>query len=323
MRAVVQSGYGGPELVSIQERPEPTPGRGRVLVRVEAVSPDSGTLHVLNGSPQLLRAFFGLRTPRQPIIGLAFAGVVVELGDGVEGLAVGDRVAGAAPAAFADFVVARADRVARIPDGVSSVDAATVPISGVTALQALRDVARVTAGQRVVVIGAGGGVGAFLTLLAVERGAHVTAIASAAKSEFAQRLGAERVIDYRVTPDPAEWGEHDVVIDTADGRALSVLRRALTPRGSLVIVGADGAGGPILDGLDRQLRALLLNPWVRHRLVSVVQRETGADIGEVLALIAAGRVHAPVDDALTLEDAPRALTRLADRDVRGKIVLEL
>ncbi len=321
MRAVVQRGYGGPERLSIEQRPARSPGRGQVLVRVEAVSPDSGTLHILTGEPRVLRPFVGQRTPRQPVVGLAFAGVVEQLGSGVDGLAVGDRVAGSAPAAFAELVVARADRVARIPDAVSSIDAATLPISASTALQTVRDVARVEAGQRVLVIGAGGGVGSFLTQLAAMRGAHVTAVVSAVKSALARELGAERTIDYRVTPDPAQWGAHDVVIDTADGRPLSVLRRALSPRGTLVIVGADGAGGPLLDGLQRQLFASLQSPWVRHRLTSVVQRENGPDIGLLLDEVASGRLRAPVDRVLTLEDAPEALRLMAERAVAGKLVL--
>ena len=321
MRAVVQRGYGGPERLSVEQRPVPDPGRGQVRVRVEAVSPDSGTLHILTGEPRVLRPVVGQRTQRQPVIGLAFAGVVEHLGEGVEGLAVGDRVAGAASAAFAELVVARADRVARIPDSVSSIDAATLPISASTALQTVRDVARVEAGQRVLVIGAGGGVASFLTQLATMRGAHVTAVVSPAKSALARELGAERTIDYRVTPDPAQWGAHDVVIDTADGRPLSVLRRALSPRGTLVIVGADGAGGPMLDGLQRQLFASLQSPWVRHRLTSVVQRENGPDIAVLLDDLASGRLRAPVDRVLTLEDAPEALRLMAERAVAGKLVL--
>ncbi|MER3389488.1 MAG: NAD(P)-dependent alcohol dehydrogenase [Microcella sp.] len=321
MRAVVQRGYGGPERLSVEQRPAPIPGRGQVRVRVEAVSPDSGTLHILTGEPRVLRPFVGQRTPRQPVIGLAFAGVVEQLGDGVDEWAIGDRVTGAAPAAFAELVVARADRVARIPDGVSSGDAATLPVSASTALQAVRDAARIEAGQRVLVIGAGGGVGSFLVQLAALRGAHVTAVVSAAKSPLARELGAERTIDYRATPDPVQWGAHDVVIDTADGRPLSVLRRALTPSGTLVIVGADGAGGPLLDGLERQLLATVLNPWVRHRLTSVVQRENAPDLRVLLDEMEGGRLRAPIDRVLTLEDAPEALRLQAERAVAGKLVL--
>lgn len=323
MRALLQSGYGGTETLLWGEHPAPVASAGQVLVRVEAVSPDSGTIHLMTGRPTIVRPFLGLRTPRQPVPGLAFAGRVEALGPGVEGFAVGDAVAGSAPGAFAELVAARVTKIARIPAGVSMTDAAAQPISAVTALQALRDVARVQAGQSVLVLGAGGGVGSALVQLAVIAGARVTGVASAAKAELVRSLGAERVIDYRAEPGPDSWGRFDVVIDTADGRGLSVLRRALEPRGTLAIVGADHVGGPVLDGLDRQFRASLLNPWVRHRLAMVMQKESGDDLAIVLDHLASGRMLSAVDEVATLERAHAAIDRLARREVAGKIVVAL
>lgn len=323
MTAIVQHGYGGPEVLSIDRMPVPSPGPEQVLVRVFAASPDSGTVHLMKGDPYAVRLALGLRTLRQPIIGLAFAGVIEAIGSKVSGFAVGDRVAGSAPAAFAELVVASPAKIARIPDGVSMTDAATLPISAVTALQAVRDGARVQSGQRVLIIGAGGGVGSFMVQLAVAEGARVTGIASAAKAEFVRSLGAERVIDHRATSEPREWGRFDVIIEAADGRALHVLRRALTERGTLVIVGADKSGGPLLRGADRQLRALLLNPWVRHRLTAVVQRETGDDVANMLEMLAAGTLRAPIDEVVPLERAAEAMGRLAEQQTRGKAVIEL
>lgn len=323
MTAIVQHGYGGPEVLSIDRMPVPSPGPEQVLVRVFAASPDSGTVHLMKGDPYAVRLALGLRTLRQPIIGLAFAGVIEAVGSEVSGVAVGDRVAGSAPAAFAELVVASPAKIARIPDGVSMTDAATLPISAGTALQAVRDSARVQGGQRVLIIGAGGGVGSFMTQLAVAQGARVTGIASAAKAEFVRSLGAERVIDYRVTSEPREWGRFDVIIEAADGRALHVLRRALAERGTLVIVGADKSGGPLLRGADRQLRALLLNPWVRHRLTAVMQRESGDDLGILLEMLASGSLRAPIDEVVPLERAAEAIGRLARQQTRGKAVIEL
>ena len=321
--AIVQHGYGGPEVLSIDRMPVPSPSPQQVLVRVFAASPDSGTVHLMTGDPYAVRLALGLRTLRQPIIGLAFAGVIEAIGSEVRGFAVGDRVAGSAPAAFAELVVASPAKIARIPDGVSMADAATLPISAGTALQAVRDSARVQEGQRVLIIGAGGGVGSFLTQLAVARGARVTGIASAPKAEFVRSLGAERVIDYRVTSEPREWGRFDVIIEAADGRALHVLRRALAERGTLVIVGADRSGGPVLRGADRQLRALLLNPWVRHRLTAVMQRESGDDLAILLEMLASGSLRAAIDEAVPLERAAEAIGRLARQQTRGKAVIEL
>lgn len=327
MRALLQRGYGGVEMLRLGEAPAPAPRAGRVLVRVEAVSPDSGTIHLLTGRPTLVRPFLGLRRPRQPIPGLAFAGRIEALPPGATpeqvGFAVGDRVAGSAPAAFAELVLAMPRKLARIPDAVSATDAAALPISAVTALQAVRDVARVSAGQKVLVIGAGGGVGAHLVQLAVLAGARVTGVASGGKAAFVRSLGAERTIDYRTDPGPEGWGRFDAVIDTADGRDLPVLRRLLTERGALAIVGADHVGGPVLDGLDRQFRAALLDPWVRHRLAMVMQKESGADLAILLDHLAAGRMSAAVDEVVPVERALDAIDRLRRREVRGKVVIAL
>lgn len=323
MTAIVQHGYGGTEVLSIDRMPVPTPRATQVLVRVHAVSPDSGTVHLMTGDPFAVRLALGLRRPRQPIVGLAFAGVIEAVGTEVRGFAVGDRVAGSASAAFAEFVVATPTKIARIPDGVSMTDAATLPISASTALQAVRDGARVRKGQSVLIIGAGGGVGSFMTQLAAAEGAHVTGMASAGKAAFVRSLGAERVIDYRATPEPADWGRFDVIIEAADGRALHVLRRALTERGTLVIVGADKSGGPLLRGADRQLRAMLLNPWVKHRLTAVMQRENSDDLAVLLDLIAQGALRAAVDEVAPLDGALAVIDRLAHQRVSGKAVIEL
>lgn len=323
MTAIVQHGYGGTEVLSMGTALVPEAGPAEVLVRVAAVSPDSGTVHLMKGDPLAVRPVIGLRTPRQPIIGLAFAGVVESVGADVEGFAVGDRVAGTATAAFAEFVVAKPAKLARIPDTVSMTDAATLPVSAGTALQAVRDSARVQSGQTVLVIGAGGGVGSFMTQLAAAAGARVTGMASAGKAEFVRSLGAERVIDYRVTPDPADWGRFDVIFEAADGRALHVLRRALNERGTLVIVGADKSGGPILRGADRQLRAMLLDPWVKHRLTAVMQRENSADLAIVLEMLEHGTLRASVDEVASLDGALALIDRLARQLVSGKAVISL
>lgn len=322
MIALTQSGYGGAEVVQTDRRPRPAPARDEVLVRVMAVSPDSGTVHLMKGDPYAVRLALGLRRPRQSIIGLAFAGVVEHVGAEVRDLAVGDRVAGTAWAAFAEFVVASPAKLARIPDGVAMADAATLPVSAGTALQAVRDTARVQAGQTVLIIGAGGGVGSFMVQLAAAAGAHVTGLASAAKADFVRSLGAERVIDYRAVSEPHEWGRFDVVIDAADGRPLHVLRRALTERGTLVIVGADNAGGPLLRGADRQLRAVLVNPWVRHRVSALMQRENGDDLASLLAMLATGRLRASIDEIAPVERAADVMERLARQQTRGKAVIE-
>lgn len=322
MRAIAQRGYGSTEILGVERVAVPTPNPTQVLVRVFAVSPDSGTVHIMKGDPLAVRFVLGLRSPRQPIIGLAFAGIIEVVGAGVQGFAPGDRVAGTAPAAFAEFVVASPAKIAHIPDSVSMTDASTLGVSAGTALQALRDSARLQRGQRVLIIGAGGGVGSFLTQLARAEGARVTGIASAAKAEFIRSLGAERVIDYRRSAEPADWGRFDVIIEAADGRALHVLRRALTKRGTLVIVGADKSGGPLLRGSDRQLRALLANPWVKHTLRAVMQSENGADVGVLLEMLASRRIRAAIDGVVPVDGGIDLIGRLARQEVAGKVVIE-
>lgn len=322
MDAIAQRGYGSTAVLGVERIAVPTPNSKQVLVRVLAVSPDSGTVHIMKGDPLAVRPVLGLRAPRQPIIGLAFAGVIESVGAEAEGFAPGDRVAGTAPAAFAEFVVASPAKIAHVPGSVSMTDASTLGVSASTALQALRDGARVQPGQRVLIIGAGGGVGSFLTQLAVAEGARVTGIASAAKSAFVRSLGAERVIDYRRSTEPADWGSFDVIIEAADGRALHVLRRALTKRGTLVIVGADKSGGPVLRGSDRQLRALLVNPWVKHTLRAVMQSENGADVAVLLDMLASGRIRAAIDEVAPVDGAIDLIGRLARQEVAGKAVIE-
>lgn len=324
MRALVQRRYGTSDVLADEMRPVPTPRRGEVLVRVEAMSPDAGTIHLLAGRPLMVRPAVGWRTPRQPVPGLALAGQVVAIGEEVTTIAVGDHVAGSGAGALAEYAVAPARKLALAPSAVSMTDAASIPISAVTALQAVRDVARVEAGQRVLVIGAGGGVGAFAAQYAALAGADVTAVVSARKSDFVRSLGVERLIDYARESDPSRWGTFDVVIDTADGRPLHVLRRALTRRGTLVIVGADGVGGPVFEGFDRQLfRVPLANMVASQRIASVMQKETGDDVARVLGQVAEGSIASAVTEVVPFADARAALDRLAAKQVAGKLVLTL
>lgn len=324
MRTLEQHGY-GPAAAVLRDttRPVPTPGRGQVLVRVEAVSPDSGTIHLMTGSPRMVRPVIGLRTPRQPVPGLALAGTIVALGAGVTRFRLGDRVAGAGIGAFAEYALAAEKNLARVPAGVSMTDAAAAPVSWATALQTVRDAARVQAGQRVLVIGAGGGVGAAVTLFAQLAGAEVTAVASARKAEFVRSLGVTRVIDYALDNDPAAWGRFDVVIDIADGRPARELCRALTARGTLVLVGADGVGGPIMGGFERQIFLPLVNPFVSQRLVAVTQSHIGPVTADVLEALATGRLRSTVTSIRPFTEATTAIDDLAEKTVAGKVVLSL
>lgn len=319
MKAIVQDRYGSPDVLEFRDTARPSPGAGEVLVRVHAAGVDPGVRHLTTGHPYLLRLLgFGLRRPKQPVRGLDFAGTVEETGDGVTRVRPGDEVFGVGDGTFAEYAVAKADLVAAKPGRLSFEQAATVLVSGGTALQALRDVGRVQAGQRVLVIGAAGGVGSFAVQLAKAFGADVTGVCSTAKTELVRTLGADHVVDY--TREDLAAGRYDLVVDTAGLRSLRTLRRALTPRGTLVLVGGE-SGGKWLGGIQRVLRAALLNPFVRHRLCGLVARERGADLDDLRDLIEAGKLTPALDRTYPLADAVAAIGHLHAGRAAGKVVL--
>ncbi len=320
MRAVTQRGYGGTEQLELTDVPEPVAGRGEVLVRVGAAGVDRGTWHLMAGLPLLVRPLFGWRAPRQPVLGRDVAGVVEAVGEGVDAFAVGDEVIGTARGSFAELATVPVTRLARKPFGTDVAAAATLPISGATALQALRDAGRVSPGQRVLVIGASGGVGTYAVQIAKALGAEVTAVCSAAKADLVRSLGASAVIDYAREDVDREPGRYDVVLDIAGNRPISMLRRALTSTGTLVIVGGE-QGGRLTGGIHRQLGAVLLSPFVRQRLTTLVSREHGPDMQGLTDLVERGDVRPVLERTFTLDEAAKAIDHLEAGLVRGKVAL--
>jgi NADPH:quinone reductase-like Zn-dependent oxidoreductase len=326
MTALVQETYGADpdQVLRLTEVARPTPGDGEVLVHVRAASVDRGTWHLMAGLAYPIRLVFGLRRPRFANPGRSLAGTVEAVGAGVAGFAPGDEVYGVAAGhgTVAEYVVARPDRLAAKPGNLSFADAATVPVSGSTALQAVRDHGRVRAGESVLVLGASGGVGSFAVQIAKAMGAEVTGVASTAKLDAVRALGADAVLDY--TREDAVDGRrrYDVVLDIAGNRPLRRLRRALTPHGRLVIVGGE-TGGRWLDGLDRQFRAVLLSPFVGQRLGFFVNKENAADLVALRELIEAGTVSPAVDGTVPLDQVPAAIRRMIDGEVTGKLAVTI
>ncbi|WP_130513619.1 NAD(P)-dependent alcohol dehydrogenase [Krasilnikovia cinnamomea] len=323
MRAVVQDRYGAdPEgRLRLAQIARPQIGPGEVLVRVRAASVDRGTWHLMAGLPYPVRAAgFGMRRPRYANPGRALAGTVAAVGADVTGLQPGDEVFGVGAATFAEYACARADKLAVKPATLSFEQAAALGISGLTALQAVRKHGRVAAGQKVLVLGASGGVGAFATQLAKADGAHVTGVCSTTKVDLVRSLGADRAVDY--TREDALDGRtrYDVIIDTGGNRRLADLRRALTAAGRLVIVGGE-TGGRWLGGTDRQLRAQLLSRFVGQRLGSFLTSENATDLGTLARLCASGELTAAVDRTYPLAEAAAAIRHLLDGRVRGKVVI--
>src|SRR5437762_1536001 len=288
MKAIVQDRYGSPDVLELREIDRPVNGDDHVLVRVHAAGVDQGVWHEVAGLPYLFRiAGIGVRAPKNPIPGHDVAGTVEAVGEKVTGLRPGDEVFGTCRGPFAEHACARADRLAPKPANLSFAQAAAVPTSAATALQALRDKGKVRAGQRVLIIGAGGGVGTFAVQLAKAFGAEVTGVCSTAKTDLVRSLGADHVIDY-TREDFADGGHHyDAILDIGGNNRLSHLRRALTPGGRLVIVGGE-TDGRWLGGFDRQLRALLLSPVVSQKLGILTAKEDATDLSVIRELVEAG-----------------------------------
>ena len=324
MEAIVQRRYGtAPEdVLRLEQIARPAIKAGEVLVRVRAAGVDRGTWHLMAGQPYLMRIIgFGLRAPKTPVPGWAVAGTVEAIGRDVTGLAPGDEVFGTGRGSFAQYTVARASRLVPKPASLTFEQAAAMPGSATTALQAVRDHAKVRPGQHVLVIGASGGVGTFAVQIAKALGAEVTGVASTAKTDLVRAIGADHVLDY-TREDPVS-GRHryDVIIDIGGNRRLAHLRRALAPRGTLVITG--GEGGRWLGGIDRNLRARLLSLFVRQKLTAFVARQRRADLMTLRDLAGSGAITPAIDRTYPLSQAAAAVRHMADGRARGKVVISL
>lgn len=321
MRAVVQDAYGSSEALRLAEVDRPEPGAGEVLLEVHAAGVDRGVWHLMTGLPYAVRlAGYGIRRPTNPVPGLDVAGTVVAVGPDVERFAVGDEVFGIGQGTYAEYALASPDTLTHRPPGLAPEQAAVTAISGITALQALTDVGRLEAGQSVLVIGASGGVGSYAVQIGTALGAAVTGVASAAKADLVRSLGAADVIDYAATDYLDGSARYDLVVDTGGLNPIRRLRRALTPSGTLVIVGGEG-GGRWTGGTGRQMRALLLSPFVRQRLTTFISGEKHTDMERLAALVQDGAVTPAVGQRYSLAQAPQALADLETGRARGKSVV--
>jgi NADPH:quinone reductase-like Zn-dependent oxidoreductase len=299
----------------------PQIGRQEVLVRVHAAGVDRGVVHLVTGLPYPVRlAGFGVRAPKNPVIGGDLAGTVAAVGSSVTRFGVGDEVYGTGHGSFAEHARAAERTLSAKPATLSFEQAAAVPVSAMTALQAVRDHGRVQPEQQVLVIGASGGVGSFAVQIAKAYGATVTAMASTAKLAFVRSLGADAVLDY--TADPLPPGRYDVILDTGGNTRIALLRKALTRTGTLVVVGGE-TEGRLLGGVQRQLGATLLSPLLRQKLGTLVSKPNAADLAVLTDLIDSGRLTPAVDRVLPLEQAVTAIDLLVEGCVRGKLVLSV
>jgi NADPH:quinone reductase-like Zn-dependent oxidoreductase len=321
VKAIVQDKYGAPDVLQLREIERPVVGDDEVLIRVHAAGIDQGVWHLMAGLPYLIRiAGFGLRAPKNPVRGLDVAGRVEAVGENVTEFQPRDEVFGTCNGSFAEYATARVDRLAPMPANLTFEQAAAVPISGYAALQAVRDQGNIRPGQRVLIISAGGGVGTYAVQLAKAFGAEVTGVVSTRKVDLVRSIGADHVIDYTREDFADGRNRYDVILDIAGNRSLSHLRRALSPEGTLVIVGGEG-GGKWLGGIDRQLRAYVLSLVVRQKLGTWISKERKEDLDALRELLEAGKVTPVVDRTFPLSEVPDAIRYLREGRAHGKVVI--
>lgn len=322
MRAIVHRSYGDAEVLHLDDVPVPTIRPDEVLVAVGAAGLDRGTWHVMTGQPYLLRLAYGLRRPRQPVPGLDVAGRVAAVGSEVTRLSPGDEVFGMARGSFAPFAAALESKLTLKPPELSYEQAAAVPVSGLTALQALRDAAPTSPGDRVLIVGASGGVGSYAVQIARAFGANVTAVCSTGKLDLVRSLGADEVIDYTDVDVTEGDARFDIIVDIGGSTPLRRFRRILAPTGTVALVGGE-EGGRLTGVVPRLLAAGVASLRRGQRFVPVISKERYEDVQVLADLVSDGRVTPALDRVYPLADAAEAMRRLETGQVRGKVALRV
>ncbi len=321
MQAITQDRYGNADVLELHDVEIPTPASDEVLIEVHAAGVDRGTCHLTAGTPYLIRlAGYGLTRPKHQIPGLDVSGQIVAVGEHVTRFAPGDSVFGIANGSLAQYASASEDKITHKPANLTFEQAAVAAVSGITALQALTDVGGVEEGQRVLILGASGGVGSFAVQLAKALGANVTGVASSRNLDLVRSLGADQVIDYTVDDFTDTSDRYDLILDIGGRNSIARLRSVLTPNGTLVIVGGEG-GNRITGGIGRQLRAMMLSPFVGQRLTTFVSREHYSFMQRLARHIETGAVTPAVEHRFSLGGAAEAIGALAAGRARGKSVI--
>lgn len=322
MRAITQRTYGTADMWALAEIDIPEVKASQVLVKVRAAGLDRGTWHLMSGLPYAMRLVLGFRGPKTAVPGIDLAGTVVAIGADVTRFEVGDEVFGIGKGTYAEFAAVREDRLAHKPADLSFELAAALGVSGSTALRAVIDGGRVAAGQKVLVLGASGGVGSYAVQIAASLGAEVTGVCSEGKADLVRSLGAAHVLDYAREDFADGRATYDVIIDIAGNPSVSRLRRALSAHGTAVLVGGED-GGRLTGGMDRQLRALALSPFTGQRFAMVSPREHFSFLERLATMVQDGTVVPSVERTYPLHEAPEAMRQLAAGEVRGKLVITI
>jgi NADPH:quinone reductase-like Zn-dependent oxidoreductase len=321
MKAIVQDRYGSPHVLGCKDIDKPVVSDGEVLVRVHAAAVNIGDWHLTRGVPYVMRLVVGLRKPKRAIPGTDVAGRVEAVGGGVTQFRPGDEVFGWCEGAFAEYACAPENNLLPKPANLTFEQAAAVGDSAFTALDAVRDQGKVRAGQEVLINGASGGVGTFAVQIAKSFGARVTGVCSTRNVDLVRSIGADHVVDY-TREDFARSGQrYDVMLDVVGSRSLSDCRRALTARGTYVLVGVRELGRWF--GLARQFRVLMLSPFVRQRMRIFLVRRNKEDLVALKELVEAGKVAPLIDRSYALSEVPDALQHLGDGHTQGKTVIAM
>jgi NADPH:quinone reductase-like Zn-dependent oxidoreductase len=321
MKAIIQERFGPPDVLQLVDTDPPDVGADDVLVRVHAAALNPADWHILRGDPLVARLMgVGLRKPKARVAGLDAAGRVEAVGANVRELRPGDEVLGFCQGAFAEYARAEADKVVPKPVSLTFEQAAAVPTAATTALRGIRDVGEVKAGQRVLVNGAGGGVGTYAVQIAAALGAEVTGVCSTRNVELVRSIGAAHVVDYTTENFTDGRTQYDVILDNVSSLPLTRLRGALTPKGTLVLNGG-GSPGHVFGPVAGILRAVVANPFVSQRLRPLPSRQNREELLAVTGLIEENKVTPVVDRTYPLADTAEGLRHMEQGHARGKVVV--
>lgn len=322
MKAIVYDQYGSADVLRLEEIDKPPVSDDGVLVRVRGAAVNPYDWHFLRGEPYFMRLIAGLRAPKRTSLGVDFSGVVEAVGQDVTGFEPGDEVYGMCDGAFAEYLCAPAAEIALKPRTLGFDHAAAVPLAGLTALQGLRDCGQLQPGDKLLIIGASGGVGTFAVQLAKEFGAHVTGVCSTSNLEMVRSLGADEVIDY-TQQDFAEAGEkYDVIFQLGGQHSPAHCRRALTPQGRLVLSSGD-SDGKWIGPMDRIIQAAALSPFVSQKLISLDVKRSKADLEQLAGLIDAEKLKPVIDRSFPLDEVAEAVRYVEQGHTKGKVLVQI
>jgi len=321
MQAIVYHRYGSPDVLELQEIPKPTPAESEVLIRIHAASVNPYDWHFLRGHPSFIRLFIGLRNPKSPRLGADVAGVIELVGSKIQTLKPGDAVFGAAKGSFAEYACATPSQLALKPSDISFEQAACLPIAGITALQGLRDKAKVQAGQNVLINGAAGGVGTFAVQIAKSYGARVTGVCSTRNIEMVRSIGADEVIDYTREDFARSAQRYDLLFDLVGNRALADCLSVIQPHGTYVSCGGGGPDRTTMDLLAGLLQNAVRSHFVSQKMPGLLAKINSEDLALLASLVQKGTLTPIVDHSSSLRETAEAVRHVESGHVRGKVVI--